>query len=421
MFNYMILEKVVMMNNTLISVVVPVYNGESLLQKCIESIARQTFTNIEIIIIDDGSTDSTIDIVETLRKSDDRIVLIKSEHKGVVSARRTGINHARGEYLSFVDADDCLNDNSIEILANYIETNKADIAVGCANTVYSDGMIRGGLRRTLPEGVYQGENLKELFKYMIYDEKLGGEGVIGTAWAALFRKDILKKATIRIPEGLTYGEDAALMYISLLKADCVYLGNDYVYNYFRHEDSASTSKRRDAFNEISEFYCFMSNEFQDYNVEYGLIRQLKLYTCALLRMAINANFPINIQAAYFLPNQVVKQLIGKRVLIYGTGGVGRSLYVQLKQADVCEEIFLCDGKLAGSNVEGQEVLSPEKSLKNRIDYILIANSDSKVRKSIKNELYNKGMPEESILDINPHKSESLWTIIPDLDINGDCL
>lgn len=399
------------MDDLFISVIVPAYNAERTVDKCVRSIMEQEYRNIEILIVDDGSSDGTTDIVEALIIGDERIRLIRSNHNGVVAARRTGIKAAKGEYITFVDSDDWLDKNSLECLAKNAIESKADITVGCARTVMSDGTVRGGVRRTLPAGIYSGDGLKGLYKKMMYDEENGGEGVVGSVWASLFRKEILEQSALNIPDKVTYGEDAAMMYLSLLNSNVVYLGDDYVYNYYRHVESASTGMRPTAFYEINLFYNFMREEIGAYSSELRLLRQLKLYMCALLRMALDANFPIGILASYELPFSIMNMLNNKKTVIYGAGGVGRSFFTQLKHGNICSELQICDSYLAGNIVDGERIISVEQIPVKDIEYVLIANSDNAAREKMESDLSRLDIPKNKIISFSPKKSDFKWDIV----------
>lgn len=118
-----------------ISIVVPVYNVEQYIKKCLESLVRQTFKDIEIIIIDDGSPDESYKIYEQYADRDDRIKIIKKKNEGVSEARNTGIQNASGDFLMFVDSDDWMEPDGCEILYNEYLKNKADLVVADAHTV----------------------------------------------------------------------------------------------------------------------------------------------------------------------------------------------------------------------------------------------------------------------------------------------
>ena len=114
----------------LISVIVPIYNTEKYLVECIESIREQTYSNIEIILVDDGSTDASIEICDEFSKKDSRVRVFHKENEGSAVAKNFGIQQSKGEYIILVDSDDTVSDKMIEVLYTHIKEKNADIAIG---------------------------------------------------------------------------------------------------------------------------------------------------------------------------------------------------------------------------------------------------------------------------------------------------
>ena len=122
----------------LVSVIVPVYNGEKYLRKCIESIINQTYANIEIILINDGSTDNSGVMCDSYAHSDNRIRVIHTQNNGPAAARNIGIENSKGEFVFFVDADDFIENNALNLLVENYNQYKADIIVGDFNNIRND-------------------------------------------------------------------------------------------------------------------------------------------------------------------------------------------------------------------------------------------------------------------------------------------
>ena len=122
--------------NPLISIIVPVYNVEEYLDKCVESIVNQTYKNIEVILVDDGSPDNCPKMCDDWAKKDKRIKVIHKKNGGLSDARNKGIDESKGEYLSFVDSDDYITDNYVELLYNIISKEHADISMAKQYVVY---------------------------------------------------------------------------------------------------------------------------------------------------------------------------------------------------------------------------------------------------------------------------------------------
>ena len=123
-----------------ISVIVPIYNAEKYLVKCIDSIIKQTYPKLEIILIDDDSIDGSLKICQKYEEQDDRVIVIHKENGGLVAARKTGLKYAKGMYVTFVDADDYIDLNTYEILMHKLDSCKVDVVAFGLLEEYSDRM-----------------------------------------------------------------------------------------------------------------------------------------------------------------------------------------------------------------------------------------------------------------------------------------
>ena len=129
------------MENSLISVIVPVYNAEKYLDKCVNSIINQKYTNLEIILVDDGSKDNSLDLCKKYAEKDNRIKVIHKENGGLSSARNVGLAVARGEYIMFCDPDDLYLPNSCKVMLNEIIKTHADYVIGNYKNLDEDGKL----------------------------------------------------------------------------------------------------------------------------------------------------------------------------------------------------------------------------------------------------------------------------------------
>lgn len=219
--------------NRLISVIIPAYNSENTISKTIESVCNQTYGDIEIIIIDDGSVDGTLQVCEGYQKRDHRIRVIHQENKGVSSARNQGIRHAEGDYATFVDSDDVVHPQMIETLYNAIVQYSADIAIGRLLKVDDPfGIEFGKIGIRMSQVVDSRELLKKalLRKVPLY------------SWGLLVDKRLA--AANRFPEGIAFGEDAVTdlkLYEACTKAVIV---PDVVYYYVQTKEGASKVIRK---------------------------------------------------------------------------------------------------------------------------------------------------------------------------------
>ena len=129
------------MENNKISVIIPVYNLEAYVERAVRSVLQQTHTNIEVVVVDDGSTDESWNVIQRISNSDNRVVPIRKENEGVTSARFNGIRHAKGQWIGFVDGDDEIETDMYELLLKNAKQYKADISHCGYQMIFEDGRV----------------------------------------------------------------------------------------------------------------------------------------------------------------------------------------------------------------------------------------------------------------------------------------
>jgi len=205
-----------------VSVIIPVYNTEEYLDKCLDSVCNQTLSDIEIICINDCSTDNSLGILKNYAQKDPRIVVINfTENKGVSVARNNGIDTATGEYIGFVDSDDFIDLDFYEKLYNKAIETKADAVKGNLYNVEING-------RTILTGFYdKNEEIRKNKTNFLYGFT-----------SAIYRTDLIKKHAINFPVGITHFEDPYFSINVTLKFNNIETVDDAKYYYQRHVDSA---------------------------------------------------------------------------------------------------------------------------------------------------------------------------------------
>lgn len=214
---------------TTISIIVPVYNGEKFLRKCIDSIQSQILTNWQLLLIDDGSTDGSPRICDEYAARDGRIQVIHKSNGGVSAARNDGLELAQGKYIGFVDADDWILPDMYEKLMNQAEQNHADIVMCDAKTVYADGREELDTIKQLSQSV------------MLERSDLRPELLLelaGATWRCIYRSDLIHESTLQYPVGIHFSEDRIFnLYAMGYCAKLYYLKEAY-YMRFMNDESA---------------------------------------------------------------------------------------------------------------------------------------------------------------------------------------
>jgi len=246
----------------LISIIVPVYNVENYLRKCLDSILVQTYSLFEVIVIDDGSTDKCSQICDEYARKDRRIKVVHKENGGLSDARNAGIKIAQGEYLLFVDSDDYIQDNMLEILMKSIEETNADIVITTKYFTVSAKNDKFVSEITGKKVCNSGQALEEIFCHNSRWE----------AWGTLFKKSLFDN--MEFPKGKLY-EDIALIPLIILKAEEVCLLEGAYYYYYIREgsimDASKTKVKIDLLEVCSNVIRQVENKVKDNQTRCNII------------------------------------------------------------------------------------------------------------------------------------------------------
>lgn len=216
--------------NKKVSLIVPVYNVEKYLQQCIESITSQTYENIEIIIVNDGSTDKSRTIIERFMEKEDRIIYIEQDNKGVSVARNKALKISTGDYILFIDSDDYLNDNSVEILVQSMIYSNADMVIAGFKRIFDDN-IKG------KDNIFQFNVDKEKEYSGIEVSEMMLKGIIdGFLWNKMFKRELLIKNGFEFEEN-RYFEDWYPVFNHISSIGKIKFLNQSVYNYRQRQGS----------------------------------------------------------------------------------------------------------------------------------------------------------------------------------------
>ena len=217
-----------MNNDPLISIIIPCFNAEKTLEKCLESVVQQSYANLEIIIIDDGSTDETSLIYNKFQSNDERILVLKQQNSGVSKARNTGVKAATGDYICFVDSDDWAELNYCSELYSLLVGENADISIVEASYEDENGNVLCN-KPTSEEKIFDGNRALVL---LLEDQEIQSH-----PWGKLFKADLLKN--VHFPENLKCFEDYSTLFKIFNKAVKVVKSNEKLYHYIQREDSLS--------------------------------------------------------------------------------------------------------------------------------------------------------------------------------------
>lgn len=232
------------------SVIVTAYNIEHYIGRCLESLVNQTLKDIEIIVVNDGSTDKTCLKIEKFLDRDKRVVLINQQNKGVIEARKSGLTTAKGEYILFVDGDDWLEQDALKVLYDNAKKNNSDIVLYQAFKSYDD---KKDLLRLNAE----------CEKYSIEEILLGK--ISPSLWSKFIKIEYIKSNTIQFPSDVSFAEDLATVISLFMHKPKVSIEDNALYNYYIRLDSL-TNKINSKVLDINDSFIFIKKILYNHEV-----------------------------------------------------------------------------------------------------------------------------------------------------------
>lgn len=374
-----------------LSVVVPVYNVESYLEQCISSILNQTMRDIEVILVDDGSTDSSGMICDNYANSDVRIIVIHQKNKGLIEARKKGVKSCAGEYVTFVDSDDFIDCNS------YIQALKSmqkEIDVICFDKIsYTENgkILRHSKFR---DGYYSKKDLIEvIYPEMIWNALDDTFGLDPSLCTKIIKKELLIKSYALLKEtDFYYGEDSAIIYPLLKMANSLEIIH-YAYYYHRQRKKtqcASYISDVAFFDKLYLVYKYLRAYFGDDATLVKQIEQFYMYSVNLKRRAYKLSVK---KGKYVFPFDKVEK--GERIVLYGAGTVGQKYREQLLKCPYCTVVLWVDSDYM--SYEHEDIVNVECIRTAQYDKIVIAIANLEISQAIKENLIKMGVESERVI------------------------
>jgi len=383
-----------------ISVIVAIYNVAPYLEKCIKSIINQNYNDLQIILVDDGSTDNSGEICDSFALLDSRIKVIHKENGGLVSARSAGLAAATGRYVGFVDGDDWLEDTMYQKLHMALTENQVDIVYGGLMYCNENGK-KINMTCSLM-GMYQlGADSVSYLSHKVFDPKEPDRMYAGYIYLAMFKTDFAKQAYSHVPLSCEQGEDLICLTWMLLHANSIFFIDDVIYNYRYRHDSISKTPSPRKYIQI----CRMIEAIENICRECGCWGEVRDY----LEDWLNAKMINDIQMVnpclyierYNYPH--IEQLRGKRILLYGAGAVGKNYYGQLSRFADIQIVAWADANALDYDYEYAKVIFPSQISEYAFDLILIAVKEKKLAEGIKICLNNMGYADNQLLWETPKR------------------
>lgn len=384
-----------------ISIIVPIYNSEHTLDRCLTSIINQTYKELEIILINDGSNDNSLSICEEYKKIDSRIRILSQDNCGLIAARKRGVECATSDIIGFVDSDDWIEPDMYYNMVQKIYKYNCDIVSSGIYRDYQSGEETVEVYDNFIEGLYM--DLKtEIYPTMLWNEKKHDYGLYCTLVNKLFKKNILIDVYKQIDQRVFFGEDCLTLYSYILRAESLYIMEKAFYHYMIHEGSMCRSSDEKLLMNTYYLYNGLRNIFMcEKDNYYILMRQLQRYMLEVESHLLYRVFNINIYSFDDWGFGYNQQIFGKRVVIYGAGMCGQALYRYInKNITGATIVAWIDKNPKGKNELCLYDISPREVLNNLdFDFVIIGISSKNIAKNIQSELIEL---------YNIEKSKILW-------------
>lgn len=365
-----------MSENLIISVIIPVYNSQDFLEECIDSIVNQTYRELDIILVDDGSTDNSGEICDKIAYKDNRIRVIHKNNEGLVVTRRIGIDYAIGDYISFVDADDYLDIDAYEqIIKNVSEFAPDIIAFGFVEEISDESVITCN---NLEIGMYEKIDIeKKILPKMLSYGGFFQFGILPNVWCKFIKRSFLESHKPKISNGVTIGEDVDMTYQMLLNANTLQIMDIAPYHYRKHH--ASMMYQTVELERLKLLEDDLRSTFICKDSNYNLDKQLNSY----------------ITFVYLLKHPEI--ILGKRfdfsntkIALYGAGGFGQAFHQSYSHNVV---LWVDKNYQRYDSVKPVDVL---KESEEKYDIIFIAILNVAVCEEVKKNLYKNGIRKKVI-------------------------
>lgn len=382
------------MNTPLLSVIIPVYNAESYLDNCIQSLIAQSYSHLEIILVNDGSTDKSAELCEQYALKETRIKVIHQENGGQNSARKAGLDIATGEYITFADSDDWLDTDTYEKIIAAMQGKEFDLV--CFDCFMDRGTASQVLASTIESGTYNRSGIiSTIVPRMRWDFAEGRVGVLATVWNKIFKKSLLTKTMEGMDYQMTLCEDAAIVYSYIFRAQRILITQLNGYHYVQREGSMWHSYSVSSFEQMLRYQKYMTQELARLSGEYPDITPAvtaqfeEQQNQAIVRVLNNITrdvfgFSCNI-VKWYPPYEQIP--LNARIVLYGAGDVGQAYYLKFYGDPNYTIASWVDKKYQTK----KGVLPPESILEADYDIVLIAVESEMLANQIKENLVAMGV------------------------------
>lgn len=382
----------------MVSIIIPVYNCEKYLEACVDSILDQSYENLEILLVDDGSTDQSIAICDEYARKDNRIRVIHKKNGGQQDARSVGIAIANGTFMGFVDSDDWIERDMYESLVH--EIGDADLVTSGIFCHNENQTVKEVWVDRLTEDIYDTEEKKRIFfgNLIMHQEYKPGEtlfgGILNNECCKLFRASIVRDMFRMANVSIKFDEDTLFSVLYALRCKKIKITHQCYYHYRYNTDSITKNMQLDYWERKNKLFIVMLKALQGHCMEVELKQQLKkryfytFYICVLGRK--RADCPI-----YTYPEE--DELSGKKIVLFGAGKIGQNFYKEMAQNTKLEIVSWIDNKVSKETIMEKKIENPQNLLQIEYDYVICAVKKREMAESMGRQLVDMGIAKDKIL------------------------
>ena len=385
-------------NKKIMTIIVPIYNVEQYLEQCINSITSQICDNFEIILVDDGSIDSSGQIADKFG-TDDRIRIIHKVNEGPFKARLDGLKIAEGKYVTFVDADDFILLGAYDKAFKYMEQNVDEILYEI--TRYYNNKYIKRVKTILRYGEYNKcQIIEEVYPKLLWDFGRNAPGIECSQCVRIVKTELIKKAYNfnKETKNLYYGEDMAITYPLTTMIETLVVIPE---SYYMHRQRVGGNippyiKEESYFINVLKLHNYLKSVLDKDKTGYDFSKQLDYLTIYSFELRKVLYSDYRYHRDFLFPFDKVET--GKTVVLYGAGDMGKIYYGQLNRINYCRQIIWIDKNADGlddTRIYGLSKLQTREAL--RADYVVIAIENIDVVKNVKQMLLDIGYKIENIV------------------------
>jgi len=385
----------------LLSIIVPIYNVEPYLERCIDSILSQTYEHLEIILVDDGSTDLSSAICDEYADRDSRITVIHKENGGLISARYAGVCASHAEYVTFVDGDDWIAPSMYDSLMQPVLKYGTDMVVSGIIRYWSETNQVKHCNHLLQTGLYTREEIEaKIIPIMLWCERIDTWALDPSTCTKIFNRALLLEQIEPLKSyDFYYGEDTAITYPFILQAKSIYC-MEQAYYYHRQKKARNIVSdyimEENYFAKLYELYAYMVSRIQSHKQKDIILKQLDYFYMKSVNYHKGSCQNSERGKYYLFPFDKVPK--NSRIILYGAGNVGQDYYNQVKRLNYCQIVLWVDKAYERFREEfGEEIKSIEYIQDADYEYIVVANVVSKSIIEIVNYLKSIGVNENKIV------------------------